>query len=161
MISEATMAQIDQPNIVLIIADDLGIDVLEGFGIDSDKPVTPTLDSLRTSGITFTNCWATPQCTPTRAALLSGKFGIKTGVFRPPGPLDLVHESIFTKVKAADLNYSMSAIGKWHVGNNNNFDHPEQHNVDHFDGFLGAGFDDYTSWDKVTNGVRSIETCLL
>ena len=158
IISGSVLAQKDKPNIVLIIADDLGVDVINGFGIEGDKPVTPTLDSLRASGMAFTNCWATPQCTPTRAALLSGKFGIKTGVFRPPGPLDLEHESIFTKVKAAGLNYSMSAIGKWHVGTNNNVNHPEQHNVDHFDGFLGAGFDDYYGWDKVTNGVRSTET---
>lgn len=150
-------AQGERPNIVLIIADDLGIDVLEGYGIEGDKPVTPTLDSLRRNGIAFTNCWATPQCTPTRAALLSGKFGIKTGVFRPPGPLDLEHESIFTKVKAGGLDYSTSAIGKWHVGANNNLDHPAEHNVDHFDGYLGAGFDDYYDWEKVTNGVESME----
>lgn len=148
-------AQKQTPNVLLIIADDLGIDVMEGFGIESDKPVTPTLDSLRENGIAFTNCWATPQCSPTRAAIMSGKFGIKTGVMRPPGPLDPdLHTSIFNQIRnESELDYSMAAIGKWHIaGNDGNLDHPAEHGLDHYEGVYSSGVDDYYDWTKVING---------
>ena len=146
------------PNILLVIADDLGIDAIEGFGIDGIKPNTPTLDSLREGGMTFTNCWATPQCTPTRAAIISGKYGVKTGVLRPPGPLDVEHTSIFNRIKESDqLDYAMSVFGKWHIGGNN-VNHPAEHGVDHFEGYLGSGLSDYSDWEKVTNGNVSQES---
>lgn len=147
------LAQQQTPNILFIVADDLGIDVLEGFGIPGEKPVTPVLDSLRASGLAFTNCWATPQCTPTRAAILSGKYGIKTGVMRPPGPLDPGETSIFNRIRAAgSLDYQMAAIGKWHVGGNNNLDHPAEHGLDHYEGVLSSGVTNYFNWTKTTNG---------
>jgi arylsulfatase A-like enzyme len=62
-------SQQQAPNILLIIADDMGIDSTPGFGITTDLPVTPTLDSFRQNGISFTNTWAAPQCSPTRAAI--------------------------------------------------------------------------------------------
>ena len=82
--SPICFSQQQSPNILLIIADDMGIDSTPGFGINEDLPSTPTLDSLREKGLSFTNCWAAPQCSPTRAAIMSGKYGIKTGVMRPP-----------------------------------------------------------------------------
>ncbi|MEM9258765.1 MAG: sulfatase-like hydrolase/transferase [Bacteroidota bacterium] len=148
------LAQQQTPNILLIIADDMGVDVTEGFGIAGDKPLTPTLDSLRASGIAFTNCWATPQCTPTRAAMMSGTFGVKTGVLRPPGPLDPSYTSFFNYIRnESDLDYSMGAIGKWHLaGNGGNLDHPEEHGVDHYEGVYSAMVDDYYNWTKTING---------
>ena len=97
-------SQQQSPNILLIIADDLGIDSTPAFGITEDLPVTPTLDSFRETGVTFTNTWATPQCSPTRAAIMSGKFGIKTGVMRPPLILETSHTSLFTKIKEHSTN---------------------------------------------------------
>lgn len=152
-----TVAQ-EQPNILLIIADDMGIDVTPGFGLDGAKPVTPTLDSLRNAGITFTNCWAAPQCTPTRASIISGLYGIKTGVMDPPGPLDPEFTSIFNRAKDANLDYDMSVIGKWHLAGNNNLDHPEEHGVDHYAGLFSSGVEDYYEWTKITNGVSSTVT---
>lgn len=148
------IAQNDQPNILLIIADDLGIDVLNGYGISGSKPVTPHLDALRETGINFTNCWASPQCTPTRAVIMSGKFGIKTGVMDPPGPLNIEHTSIFNRVKAnPNIDYNMAVIGKWHLaGAGNNLDQPAEHGVDHYEGLYSSGVDDYYEWEKVTNG---------
>ncbi|MEM6398353.1 MAG: sulfatase-like hydrolase/transferase [Bacteroidota bacterium] len=148
------VAQKQTPNILLIIADDMGIDVTEGFGIPGDKPVTPTLDSLRDNGLTFTNCWATPQCTPTRAAIMSGQYGIKTGVMRPPGPLDPSFTSVFNRIHIqSEIDYNTAVIGKWHIeGNQGNLDHPAEHGVDHYEGLFTAMVDDYYSWEKVING---------
>lgn len=148
-------AQKQTPNVLLIIADDYGIDVIDGFGIDGEKPVTPNINALRSGGISFTNCWATPQCTPTRAAMMSGLYGIKTGVMRPPGPLDPIYTSIFNQIRdESAVDYSLAAIGKWHVGGNdaNSPNHPAEMGVDHYEGVLTAMVDDYYNWEKVTNG---------
>jgi len=64
-------AQSSSPNILLIIVDDLGIDGLEGFGVDINNfPNTPKIQALQNNGLTYRNTWATPQCTPTRAAII-------------------------------------------------------------------------------------------
>ena len=99
LFSLSLLGQEAQPNILLIIADDLGIDAIDGFGLGSTNvPQTPNLQALQDSGLSYTNVWATPQCTPTRAAIMSGKYGVKTDVMRPPGNLDLEHESIFSYI---------------------------------------------------------------
>lgn len=141
------------PNILLIVADDLGIDAIKGFGLDTEAPNTPNLDNLRANGLSYINTWATPQCTPTRAAIMSGKHGINTGVMRPPGNLDLVHESIFNYINNNSENdYATAVIGKWHISNTSDYDHPIQHGVDHYEGLFNASVNDYYNWEKVENG---------
>lgn len=147
------VAQKNNPNILLIIADDLGIDISNGYQENDRMPVTPNLDELRTNGLTFTNTWAAPQCTPTRASIMSGKYGVKTGVMRPPGNLDLEHQSLFSKIsEATDGLYAGAVIGKWHISNPVNYDHPMKHGTDHYEGFLSSSVSDYYSWEKVING---------
>lgn len=143
-----------KPNILLIIADDLGNDAIEGFGIEADNfPATPNLDELKSRGISYMNAWATPQCTPTRASILSGKYGINTGVMRPPGNLDLEHESIFNKINNETNDaYSTAVIGKWHISQPNNINHPFEHGADHYEGIIDGAVDDYYNWEKVENG---------
>ena len=150
-------SQQQSPNILLIIADDLGVDAVSGFGVTGNLPNTPTLDSFREKGISYTNCWATPQCSPTRAAIMSGKFGVKTGVLRPPLVLEASHTSLFTKIEEqSPTNYSMAVIGKWHLGGSNtedNFSHPKDIGIQHFEGVFSSGVDDYYDWTKLnTNG---------
>ena len=146
--------QDSQPNVLLIIADDLGIDAIDGFGLDiSDPPSTPNIKQLQEDGLSFTNTWATPQCAPTRAAIMSGKYGVKTGVREVPGNLNLEDESIFTRLKrVTDDAYATALIGKWHISNPVNSDHPHQHGVDHFEGLLRGGVNDYYNWEKDING---------
>ncbi|MDP5105807.1 MAG: sulfatase-like hydrolase/transferase [Polaribacter sp.] len=152
--SSTCFSQQQSPNILLIIADDMGIDSTPGFGITGDLPVTPTLDSFREKGLSFTNCWAAPQCSPTRAAIMSGKFGIKTGVMRPPLILDTSHTSLFTKIKEQSrTDYSMGLIGKWHIGGNNanNYSHPKDSGVPYYEGLFTSQVPDYYSWTKVNS----------
>ncbi|MFK7806199.1 MAG: sulfatase-like hydrolase/transferase [Saprospiraceae bacterium] len=146
-------AQQNKPNILLIIADDMGIDVTNGYQQNDRMPTTPNLDALRESGLTFTNTWTAPQCTPTRASIMSGKYGIKTGVMRPPGNLDLIHESLFSKIaETSDDAYAGAVIGKWHISNPVDYNHPMQHGIDHYEGLFTSSVDDYYAWDKVVNG---------
>lgn len=147
------------PNIILIIADDLGVDFTNGYHSGGRMPTTPTLDSLRSVGITFENVFSTPKCTPSRAAIMSGKYGINTGVLGTPGNLDLVHTSLFTELANRTNNqYADAVIGKWHLSSPADPLHPEAHGADYYMGTLGAGVSDYYNWAKTENGVTNNET---
>ncbi len=150
-----SFSQQQTPNILLIIADDMGIDSTPGFGITGDLPVTPNLDKLRSEGLSYNNCWAAPQCSPTRAAIMSGKFGIKTGVMRPPITLETSHTSLFTKIKEQSAtDYSMGLIGKWHLGNSsgaNKYSHPNDSGIPYYEGVFGSQVDDYYDWTKINS----------
>lgn len=149
-------AQVDKPNILLIIADDMGIDVTNGYLESERMPNTPNLDSLRNSGLLFSNTWSAPACTPTRASIMSGKYGVKTGVLRPPGNLGLEHQSLFSKIaEATNDEYANAVIGKWHISSPTNNNHPMEHGIDHFEGVIRGVVSDYYEWDKVENGVES------
>ena len=74
--------EFNTPNILLIIADDLGKDALNGYVEGEIKPITPHLDRLREDGLVFSNFWSNPTCTPTRSTILTGKYAIKTGMTR-------------------------------------------------------------------------------
>ncbi|MFK7982380.1 MAG: sulfatase-like hydrolase/transferase [Saprospiraceae bacterium] len=106
----------NQPNILLIIADDLGVDASNGYQDSDVLPNTPNLDALRASDLTFKNAWASPVYTPTRANIMSGKYGIKTGVLEVPGVLETAHTSVFKEI-ATQTNsaYADALIGKWHL----------------------------------------------
>lgn len=150
----------NQPNILLIISDDLGIDYTNGYHNSQLLPTTPNLDNLRAQGLTFDNAWAAPQCTPTRAAIMSGKHGVKTGATEVPGELDPnIHISIFRELATqTDNAYADALIGKWHIGPFNNFDGPAQHGIDHYAGLYRGGVNDYYNWTKVENGIESTVT---
>src|SRR5262245_57809253 len=66
-----------KPNIVLILADDLGTECLGSYGGTSYR--TPNLDALAKSGIRFENAYCTPLCTPSRVQLMTGRYGFRTG----------------------------------------------------------------------------------
>ena len=154
--SSTILGQQNQPNILLIIADDLGVDATNGYQQNDRMPTTPHLDALRENGVTFTNTWAAPQCTPTRASIMSGKYGIKTGVMKPPGNLDLVHQSLFSKIaETTNGEYAGAVIGKWHISSPVDYDHPIQHGIDHYEGLFTSSVADYYLWDKVENGMVS------
>ncbi|MEM1122878.1 MAG: sulfatase-like hydrolase/transferase, partial [Bacteroidota bacterium] len=149
-----------QPNILLIIADDLGVDAISGYQNSAVLPNTPHLDSLRQAGLTFMNAWAAPKCTPTRATIMSGKYGIKTGVQGTPGNLDVSHTSIFSALANQTNNaYADAVIGKWHLSQPVDYNHPAQLEVDYYAGSFPAQVADYYNWEKVHNdGSTSMET---
>ena len=152
-------SQNNTPNILLIIADDLGIDFTNGYQQNELMPTTPTLDSLRATGITYKNMWSSPSCAPTRAAIISGKYGIKTGLVRAPVNLDVSETSVFTMLNTVTNNaYAKALIGKWHLSNPINFNHPQQHGVDYYEGLTTNAVNNYYNWEKLVNGVASNET---
>ncbi len=141
-----------KPNILLIIADDMGTDITPGYLTgNSPMPVTPHLDDFRANGITFTNAWATPQCAPTRATIMSGKYGNNNGVEKVPGTLDpTAHSSIFKELATETSSaYADAVVGKWHLDENDDYTHPAQHGVDYYTGVYKSGVDNYYNWDKL------------
>ncbi len=71
------------PNILLIIGDDMGVETLAAYGLGENPPVTASLDELAREGVRFDNFWAQPVCSPTRATMLTGRYGFRTGIGRP------------------------------------------------------------------------------
>jgi len=147
------------PNIILIIADDLGTDALNGFSSQNVLPTTPTLDSLRANGIAFTNAWAAPKCTPTRASIMSGLHGSKTGVLGTPGNLDLTYTSILNTLKTETNDaYAKAVIGKWHISQPVDVMHPFDQGSDYYMGFMEAFPTDYSAWDKTENNITAVDS---
>src|SRR5262245_1307662 len=106
------------PNLVLIVLDDFGVDLLGAFpraeGVRA--PCTPNLDELVREGLLFTHVWSDPVCSASRAQILSGRHGFRTGIGKgigkPAGSLRLDLEDPLPRM----LNgYDSSAIGKWHL----------------------------------------------
>jgi len=111
----------DKPNLILIIADDVGVDQLSSFGFGGlQPPATPTITSLAASGVSFTNTWSMPTCSTTRAALFSGRYPPRTNVNTAIVSTDFANsqtspfEQTLPRV-LADEGYVSAYIGKIHV----------------------------------------------
>ena len=147
-----------RPNIVLVLADDFGVDLVGAYGEGTDPPCTPTLDGLAQEGLLFRNAWTNPICTPSRAATLTGRHGFRTGVGSVGQGSELpLAETI---VPEALPDYASSAVGKWHLarGSSEPQDHPNDSGFQHYAGGLGGGVGDYFSWTKVVDGQSSVST---
>ena len=107
----------EKPNILIIIADDMGYADLGCYGGASN---TPNLDQLAGNGILFTDFYAAaPNCSPSRSGLLTGRAPSRTGMFnyRPPDhPMHLRDEEITIAEVLKDVGYQTSHFGKWHLG---------------------------------------------
>ena len=144
-------------NIVLILADDFGVDMVGAYGEGSAPPCTPTIDGLAQDGMLFRNAWANPACTPTRAALMTGRHGFRTGLGQPGAGAFL--EFAETTIPEVLRGYTSSCTGKWHLATGqNNQTHPNLSGFDHYSGALSGGVPDYFNWAKVTNGTTSTST---
>lgn len=159
LIAISLSARAQDPNILLIIADDLGVDVFNGYHATSVMPTTPTLDSIRDAGILFENAWSTPVCTSTRATIMSGKYGVKTGVLTAPGHLSLSDSSLFTHLNTGLPNkYEGAVVGKWHISHPADENHPYDHGLNYYSGVLAAAVDDYFDWSLTSYGVTNKST---
>ena len=106
------------PNIVLLFADDLGYGDLSSYG--SPTILTPNLDRLATEGIKLTSFYAAaPACTPSRAALLTGRYAIRMGlanVLMPEAEIGMPSEELTLAEALRKQGYATGMVGKWHLG---------------------------------------------
>lgn len=146
----------NKPNILLIIADDMGLDATPGYNIGNVKPNMPTLQSLMNSGIKFNNLWSYPVCTPTRGSILTGKYGFRTNVLNVDDPMSTSEVSIQKHLDNNTSGYKHAVIGKWHLSRNAN--HPTNMGVNYYTGSLGGGVQSYWNWNLTESGQTSSST---
>ncbi len=143
-----------QPNILLVIADDLGLDATPGYSEGSVKPNMPHLQQLALDGLTFDQVWADPICSPTRATILSGKYGYHTGVLNAESA-STIPSSTLTLQSMLDQrtgsSYAHAIIGKWHLSNGEP-NRPTEMGVGYYAGLLTGAVTDYNSWAFTENG---------
>lgn len=146
-----------KPNILLIIADDMGLDACPGYNIGYEKPSMPTLENLMNNGIKFTNVWSNPTCTPTRATILTGKYGFRTNVIQVDDVLSTSEISIQKYLNQHLSNqYTNAVIGKWHLSKDTN--HPENMGINYYAGSLSGGLKNYWDWNLTENGQTTAST---
>ena len=147
-----------QPNVLFIIVDDIGVGPIPNYLPNSTKANMPHLEAMMNEGITFDNVWSNPVCAPSRANILTGKHGFRTNVLNATNLATLsqdettLHEYID---QSSNGTYSSSLIGKWHLGGhgmNDNNDYPNETGIPHFAGIIGGGVQDYNNYELVING---------
>lgn len=141
----ATAPAAKRPNIVVIVADDLGYHDV-GFQGGNPHAPTPNIDSIAANGVTFTNGYVTGAvCSPTRAGLVTGRYQQRFGHEFNPGPgrqpdgatfgLPLTERTIANELK--DAGYTTTNVGKWHLGSDEAY-RPTSRGFDEWYGFLAG-----------------------
>ncbi|MCO4762450.1 MAG: sulfatase-like hydrolase/transferase [Myxococcales bacterium] len=151
--------------VLLVIADDLGLDqasmyadVATGGVSNADRiyPNMPNIKALCSAGVRFTKAWSAPTCSPTRATMLTGRYGFRTGVGwavtkKTNLPLsETTLPELLSKVGVQHAN-----IGKWHLGTEDAIggdNAPTAAGWSHFAGTLDGVLTDYESWQRTVDG---------
>jgi arylsulfatase A-like enzyme len=158
----APLRAIGTNNILLLIADDYGMDSSRLYNANpaASLPPTPNLIALAQRGVLFRNAYATPLCSPTRACILTGQYGFRTGVGDVIGTATdpAITPGHFTLPDAFAANpaagYSLAQFGKWHLGSGPNAP-ATRAGWPHYAGALGGAVASYTNWTKTVNGVQT------
>jgi arylsulfatase A-like enzyme len=148
---------VQKPNVVLVLMDDMGYGDLGSYGGPDAR--TPNVDRLAREGVRLTDAYASGAvCTPTRAALISGRYQQRFGLegvltFSPADRergLPVTGTSLPALLKSN--GYTTGLVGKWHLGVKSEFG-PHAHGFDEFFGFLGGAHDYYTGDADETSGL--------
>ena len=137
------------PNIVIILADDLGWNDVSYHGSEIK---TPNIDKLISSGVELDRFYVQPTCSPTRAELMTGKSAMRLGITRPISKnqkLGLGLEEKILPQYLKELNYSTYLLGKWHLGSYIPDYFPTRRGFDYFYGYLTGGIG---YWDHIHGG---------
>lgn len=147
-----------KPNVILIITDDQGYGEIAAHGNPVIK--TPNLDKLHGESVRLTDFHVDPTCSPTRSALMTGRYSTRTGVWHTINGRSLMNPREVTMAEVFKANdYATAMIGKWHLGDNypcrpqdQGFDHV----IQHLGGGVGNGADywenDYFDDTYLANG---------
>ncbi|MEQ9438690.1 MAG: arylsulfatase [Cyclobacteriaceae bacterium] len=141
-----TQRKASRPNIIIILADDLGYGDVGYYGSDIK---TPNLDQLAQEGVILNRFYVTPVCSPTRAGLLTGRypdrFGLRQTVIPPWRNFGVDTSEVFLPEMLAEVGYKHRAmLGKWHLGHSQLAYHPLQRGFTHFYGHFNGAIDYFT-----------------
>jgi len=141
-------------NVLLIVADDLGVDNVTVYNEHSQSAFTPTIDQLANEGVLFRNAWANPSCAPTRGSLMTGRHAFRNGVTHPSGGQNVLDPDEVTVAEVlSEAGYQTALFGKWHLGNGrgaNTGTLPTDQGFDYFSGHINGNIVDYFAWPKAT-----------
>ena len=134
-----SIAYSEPANIVLILADDVSADMFSCYG-QAGSALTPNIDQIATNGVCFRTCFAPAICAPSRACLMTGIYGNRTGVFRNDMWAFDSRGTLFTAQPSwakllHDAGYATAIAGKWHCGAKEAWEDV-------------VGFDEYCLWES-------------
>ncbi|AKS45132.1 Arylsulfatase A [Octadecabacter temperatus] len=146
------------PNVLLIIADDMGLDASACYNVGNQQASMPNIEALCEAGLVFENAHSSPTCSPTRATMMSGQYGSRTGVGAPVATdgSDELSVDTFTIFDAlAPTGYATNLIGKWHItGRQSGYGAPADMGIPDYFGPYFGGLSDYHNWTAIENGVE-------
>ena len=132
------------PNIIYILADDLG---WKDLGFRGSDIKTPNLDALARTGAELQDFYVQPMCTPTRAALMTGRYplryGLQTAVIPSGGRYGLATDEWLLPQALKESGYTTAIVGKWHLGHFDKAYWPCQRGFDHFYGAMVGEIDHF------------------
>ena len=149
-------------NVLVVIADDVGLDSAACYNLSSDPVRMPNLEALCSRGVRFERAWTTPICSPTRATMLSGTDPAIHGVLRAhtDGAPALLDGTLTLPAIASQAGIATASFGKWHLGDDPGVGAtvPNHFGWQHFSGLLTGGVSSYWSWRRTENGLTQIST---
>ncbi len=156
----------DYRNVLIIIADDVGVDKVGAYAGDvsnptETRPATPNLDVMSAAGVRFTDAWASPTCSPTRALVMTGQASYRNGIGEAileasAARMSKTPDTLQQLAKDSGLQTGM--FGKWHLGESsstpdaaltrpiNLADYPIQTGFTYFAGNTDGAIGSYTNW---------------
>jgi arylsulfatase A-like enzyme len=159
-------------NFLVLLTDDQGIDKVGAYGAHPNPPPTPNMDALAAEGVLFRRAYANPTCSPTRAALMTGRYNSRYGVgqviFTETDAEQLPRAEVTIAEALTGAGYHSEALGKWHLASNASEDGPRHplvqgfaHHAGSFGNLVstsdgeGDGPATYFHWEKLTDGAAS------
>jgi arylsulfatase B len=163
------------PNVLILVLDDVGTDKIAAYGEHPEPPRTPHLDTFAAQGTLFRNAWAYGTCSPTRAAVVTGRYGRRTGVGGLIDPnesdleLPLSEITLPEMLQEAPHDWSTSLVGKWHLSSYTSpsaLSHPGDQGFDWYAAVMGnlgncsepGCTSGYYEWQEDVNGALSWRT---
>ncbi len=139
-----------------------GLEDDNGDGAPDGAIATPSIDSLATAGVRFTQVTSNPVCSPTRAGIYTGRYGSHHGIGAPLGGASMIWTipkdipTLAEVLKTSGSKYKKGLFGKWHLGDSTGM-LPTDRGWDYFAGLTGGQVTSYYSWDKVvvSGGVKT------
>lgn len=137
LLSSSVYAADTKPNIIIMLADDIGY---ADAGFRGSEIETPNIDSLAADGMTLNRFYVAPICSPTRSALMTGRdpmrLGVAYGVVLPWDSGGVHTSEHFMPESFQAAGYQTAMVGKWHLGHSQQVLHPNERGFEHFYGHL-------------------------
>ena len=149
-----------QNNVLIVLLDDVGVDMVGCYAEGVHPAHTPVIDGLASQGVLFRNAWSNPCCSPTRATILTGRYGFRTGIgfVISDGGYDLQFDELLLPEVFASTPHSTAVFGKWHLSNSVDGDRHIHPNLSGFEQWMGYYHNfrkplTYDWWIHTTNGL--------